>query len=113
MITNATILRIDRASAGGPTGEIVYTRGDSIEVDCFSAPYDEQKYRLGATIKDASDTIYASIDDLLEVEDALNEGDRVLVRFDEETASVLMQVLAFRTNRHGSVSHFELFTKRV
>jgi len=117
IIANAIIIRIDKHDRTDAESKAYFTDGVPARIPCFLAPYSETKWQLGATIKDCSETIFIMDDDLVTVptESRPVIGDRVVAKFVDESdnEAVHMLVVLARPNKFGSLSHLELFLKKV
>lgn len=113
MLTNATILRIDRQTGHGADGKPVHATGDATFARCaVDAVSQRQRHTLGAVIQDADMVCYAAIDP------ATQSGDMLLIRIDGRAQASLCQVITI-TDRvapanatGGGNSHLEIFLRK-
>lgn len=118
MITNATLLRIDRRTGVSPAGTPLYTTGDAITPPFACGLFgvtNTQRWQLGAAIQDVAYVLYLDKADTASTSPPLvapQPGDRVSVALDGEDA-VYAEVVIANNNTHDLVSHHELFLKKV
>jgi len=120
VISNAVVRRIDRKVGSNAEGKPQHIVGASISIPCLLAPYSETKWQLGATVKDCSETIFIMDDDFAAASFALSfqrpeTGDRIIARFEDEPDldACVMEIVLARPNKLNSISHLELFLKKV
>ena len=117
MIRNAIIIRIDYKIGSNAEGQSKFSEEPPIALPCFLAPYSEIKWQLGAAVKDCSETVFVMDDDFATaaIPHRPGIGDRIVARFNDEadTAAVAMEIVLARPNKLGSISHLELFLKKV
>lgn len=118
MITNARLLRIDRSGGGDAMGQPVVTEGSDLTATaprCFlDSVTSSQRFTLGATIKDASEVCYIPRGALQAAGEAKpQEGDQVVLQMDEEDEAITRQVMTVGNRAKPTLSHFELFLKKV
>ena len=114
MITNATLQRIDVLTGQTATGAEVRTTGAALAAPAFlDDPTGSQHWNLGATIKDASWVCYVAKDELAAAGVTADPlaGDKWALDF--HGVAVLGQILVVKDRQLGSVSHWEVFLKRV
>jgi len=119
VISNAVVHRIDRKIGSNAEGQPQHAIGISVAIPCVLEPYSESKYQLGATIKDCNETIFIMDDDFTAYAPLSTPrpeiGDRVMARFEDESdgQSVAKEIVLVRTRKFNSISHLELFLKKV
>ncbi|MCC6681503.1 MAG: hypothetical protein IT445_11435 [Phycisphaeraceae bacterium] len=117
MLTNATILRIDRANGADAAGRTRWTAGSAIEVRCaLDQISSQQRYTLGAVLQDADQVVFVERNRLTAAnESAPTNGSRLTVLPD---GSSTMQTLSIVTTNYalaphsGALSHHELYVRR-
>jgi|GEM_PF-4662600 len=119
MLTNAFILRIDRAGTATAVGTRPLTQGAVIAVRCFVGSISgRQRYTLGATLQDADRMAIVRLMDLAAAGQAKPQlGDRLTVLLDgdgvvsdqSDVITVGEQILP----GGGGNSHYEIFMRRL
>lgn len=118
MITNASILRIDRRAGASAKGKPLITTGSAHAAGVVPCFVDEvsnaQRNNLGQTAADASQVCYVSPATLGDAgEAAPSPGDLVTLAADDGGASVTQQILLAKRRTHSDLSHFELYLKAL
>ena len=115
MITNASIIRIDKAAGASPIGETVRTQGDTWEanaVRCLvDVPTNSQKWQLGAEIQDADKTLFVGAA-TLPAGTTIDTGDIIVTQVDGEAEST-GEVILVKKHTLRPISHYELFLKTL
>jgi len=115
VISNATITRIDTQSGADAAGTPVFVTGTAIALDCdLRDPKSQQRWEIGATIKDVSWVLFVDKDDLTDAGlDCPDLGDRVYA-VPEDGSGDVFGVVIERTNEVMElVGHWVLFLKKV
>jgi hypothetical protein len=112
VITNAAILRIDRRSGVSAAGDELIATGPTINVPCMmDGVSSSQKFTLGSSIEDSSNSLYIDKSDLAAANEApLANGDRPFIAIDDEDPR-LYEVLIAGDRSLNTLSHWELFLK--
>lgn len=108
MLTNATILRIDRAPTVGLDNSRTYVEGASTDLRCsWQDPKTGRKWIIGAAIADANAVLYVPGD---READFQLDG-RVLIQVDREAATRIYTVLAAKPMVGLGLSNTEVYLK--
>ncbi len=115
MLTNATILRIDRPSGHTADGRPLIVQGQAMAVRCcVDAISTRQRFALGTTLGDADHAVYIERPALQGVADPV-PGDRMRLQPDHAATPYMAQVVT-QGDRLGpaaaGLSHLELFVRK-
>lgn len=111
MIVNAQLQRIDTPQAASATGDVTYTTGATIGVDCcLDEPTSSQKFTLGVVVSDATAVMYVAFDALAGA--TIAKRMRLLVQLGT-FAAALYEVIYVRSRVHDGQDHYEAYLKGV
>lgn len=116
MLTNATILRIDRSNGADAAGRPRMTTGSAVEIPCLvDAISTKQQATLGAVLEDADQVVFVERDKLTAAnESAPRAGDRLVVLpagDEQQTLSVITTDYRLAPSS-GALSHHELYVRK-
>lgn len=117
MLTNASILKIDRQGEPNATGRPRRTTGSDVEIRCVTTMITgRQRYTLGAVLEDATQVVYVEHSALANAgEEPPANGDQLIVITDGTSTQYTVTVIT--TGDHlgpegMGLSHIELFVRR-
>lgn len=113
MLENATLSRIDRATADA-AGDVTFTTGETLDARCFVGGIASKlKFTLGATIRDAQHLCHVDKAVLVALgENPPAVGDRLIVTLDGE-ASQTGEAVLIDDRVFNNLSHWAVFLKKV
>ena len=113
MIENAAILAITRLSGYDAEAQAVYAAPVVLaDVGCMlDGLTNSQKWKLGATIKDAAMVLYIPAGVIGGA--AIVPGDRMTVQYEGDTVQTNAQVLQVNPRMLAGISHLEMYLKPV
>lgn len=110
MLTNAKILRVDPVASVSPGGEIMFTTGPDVSVDCsLDQVSSALRYQLGATIKEATQVLRVETDEI-PAGMSIDNGYRMVTQLDGYSSRT-QRVEYWRPFVNDVVSHVEIFLR--
>ncbi len=110
-IKNATLTSISRVTGATGSGQLIRT-AQTMDVRVLSMdPSSAQRWALGATISDASKTVYIDLEDL--DNRPLKDLDLISVAEDDQPTMTLQLVKVVTIVKDGGMSHCQCFGKAV